>query len=103
MWRNPITNRFEAGDPPTVGQDGVGVPSIPGQGSLAPVVPPRGGDIHRAWTDFVPTPENGLQSGGNPVRSVADVLSGGQSHKDEGIGGKDYGPAKSDHDDVVEG
>jgi len=105
MYRDPITNRFVAGDPPTVGQDGVGVPGIPEQ--QAPAVPPRGGDIHGGW-DYVPTV--GQESGGNLVESVEDTLSQPSASTDEAvIGGQsqspqsDYGPKHCDDNPVVTG
>ena len=97
VWRNPATNRFEAGDGPA---DGIGQPSNLPPAQQAPAVPPRGGDIHRAWDDFLPTTENGMLSGGNPVESVADVLNAGNPLAADAGTDLLYGP-KKEHDGGV--
>jgi hypothetical protein len=82
MWRNPITNRFEAGDPPV---DGVGQPdNIPSEPSVPTAQ--RGGRWDGGW-DYIATP--GMDSDGagvGEVHAVGSVLDvGAETTQESGM------------------
>lgn len=81
MWRNPLTNRFEAGNGPVDRRvsDGVGQPPEQTQ-DTSPIANSIGSQttVTSGW-DFVPTPDGTPDSKGS-VESVAAVLDGGAQH-----------------------
>lgn len=81
MWRNPLTNRFEAGNGPVDRRqsDGVGQPPTLPQ-DTSPIANSIGSQttVTSGW-DFVPTPD-GVPDEGGSCESVADVLNAGNPH-----------------------